>query len=255
MTSTRTEHRMTPDLTPQILPSGPDGLLVRFSLRPAPPAMAAAQSLARSLDEAPPEGVTEIAQGLVSVLLRFDRARTNRDGLRAALEPQVQRLAASPPSAPAPRRRWTIPAVFGGRHGPQLAELANRMGVTQDQAIRQICETELRVLTIGFAPGQPYVGLLPPAWDVPRMATLNPSVPAGAIVVALRQIVMFTATSATGWWQVAQSGFRNFMPQRDDPMPLRAGDAIRYLPVSDQSLQDLTAAPDGLGGATLERLA
>ena len=81
---------MTASLTSDILPAGPDGVLVRFALRPDPVAMTAAQVLARSLQDLPPAGVVEIAPGLVSVLLRFDPARTDRARLTARLRPQAR---------------------------------------------------------------------------------------------------------------------------------------------------------------------
>src|SRR5690606_20631956 len=128
-----------------------------------------------------------------------------------------------------PARRWTIPVAFGDEHGPQLDEVAKAVGCSPDAAIRQICDADLRVLVIGFAPGQPYIGLLPEAWNLPRQSGLTPSVPTGAIVVAGRQIVMFGAESTTGWRQVGRTAFRSVRPTDETPMPLMPGDAIRYV--------------------------
>lgn len=245
-------------LTPEALPAGPDGVLLRFALKPWPEAMAAAQQLVADLETHPPSGVVEIAPALVSVLLRFDPAQTDRaqlaQGLIARARTIADHLALATPAPPAPTRRWIIPAAFGGEDGPQLAEVAELLTLSQDQVIQELCEADLRVLAIGFAPGQPYIGLLPPAWDLPRMSQLNPHVPAGAVVVAVRQIVMFGADSATGWRQVARAAFRSFRPEREPPMPLRAGDAIRYAPVSPSEITALAGHPDGLGGARLEQL-
>ncbi|MCF3973367.1 5-oxoprolinase subunit B family protein [Paracoccus salsus] len=243
-----------PTLAPEILPAGPDGVLLRFGLKPQPLAMAAAQVLAGELDSDLPHGVVEIAPALVSVLLRFDPAATSRAVLARDVLARAERIAGSRPAPPAPLRRWTIPASFGGDDGPQLAEVAELLGVSQDAATRQLCTADLRVLTIGFAPGQPYIGLLPPAWNLPRMPDLNPNVPAGAVVVAVRQIVMFGAESATGWRQIARAAFRTFRPERDEPMPLRAGDAIRYTPASAAEIATLAREADGMGGATVEML-
>lgn len=240
--------------TPQVLPAGVDGFLIRFALRPDPQAMAAAQVMARQLETDTPDGAVEVAPALVSVLLRFDPARVDRDDLARSLAARARAIADRAPDAPDALRRWTIPAAFGGEYGPDLADVADRLGLSQQQAIDQLCNTDLHVLTIGFAPGQPYIGLLPEAWNLPRMADLNPRVPAGAVVVAVRQIVMFGAESATGWRQVACSGFRTFVPDRNPPMPLRAGDAIRYRPVTGDEMQSLSSAADGLGGAVLEAL-
>ena len=160
---------------------------------------------------------------------------------------------AEPP--PAPMRRWTIPAAFGGVAGPQLAEVAALAQCHAEQARRQLLETELRVLAIGFAPGQPYLGLLPPNWNMPRQAGLTPQVPAGALVVAVRQIVLFANASTTGWRQVGQCGFRPFMRDRSTPFALQPGDAIRFTAVAESEIGSLAGASDGLGGARLERLA
>lgn len=245
---------MVIELTPEALPAGLDGVLIRFALTTGPAAMAAAQVLTAELDQAPPEGVTEIAPGLVSVLLRFDRNRVSRADLAKTALRLAQRIATDPPALPAPTRRWTIPAAFGGEHGPQLAEVAGKLDLTPEQAVRDICEADLRVLAIGFAPGQPYIGLMSEAWNLPRMAELNPNVPAGAIVAAVRQFVIFGAPSATGWRQVAQTGLRTFDPARDQPVLLRAGDAIRLAAVAPGELAALQASGDSMGGARLELL-
>lgn len=242
-------------LSPTALPAGPDALLLRFALTPCPSAMAAAQVLAADLDRDAPHGVTEISPALVSVLLRFDPACTTRAELADIVLAKARDIATQTPVPPPATRRWTIPAAFGDRNGPHLAEVASLLGITPQAAIEQICSTELRVLSIGFSPGQPYIGLLPEAWDFPRLSDLTPSVPAGAVVVAVRQLTMFGAQSATGWRHIAVSGFRTFMPERAEPMPLRAGDAIRYAAVPASELETLARHSDGLGGARLEVLA
>lgn len=242
-------------LTPEALPAGPDGVLVRFALTPLPDAIAAAQVLADRLERDPPAGVTEIVPALVSVLVRFDPGRTPRAPLAEALSALAGRAAADRPALPAPLRRWTIPAAFGGEDGRQLAELAGRLELTEAETVRQICTADLRVIAIGFAPGQPYIGLLPAPWDLPRLSDLTPQVPAGAITVAVRQIVMFGAASATGWRQIGRAAFRSFRPERDPPMPLRPGDAIRFAPADAAEIAALAETPDGMGGARLERLA
>ncbi|WP_304616586.1 5-oxoprolinase subunit B family protein [Paracoccus sp. (in: a-proteobacteria)] len=240
-----------PELSPEILPHGLDGLLVRFSLSPDPRAMAAVQRLAADLSDRPPEGSVEIAPALVSCLLRFDPARTRPEALEADLLARAR--AALVDGAPlAPRRRWTLPTAFGGAAGPELEPIARQMGLTPDQAIAQICGTDLAVLAIGFAPGQPYLGLLPEGWNLPRLPDLVPEVPAGAVVVALRQIVIFGNPSPTGWRQVGRMAFRSFWPDRAEPMPLAPGDAIRLVPVPADRIAALEAEPDGMGGATCE---
>jgi KipI family sensor histidine kinase inhibitor len=247
---------MTDDftITPEVLPFGSDGVIVRFAREPCPEAMAAVQSLTADIKRNPPIGVIEVAPALVTVLLRFDAKQTERAILSRNLLILSRSIAAKPRPMPEPARRWTIPATFGGANGPQLDEVAALLGCKSEEAVRQLCESELRVLAIGFTPGQPYIGLLPEAWNLPRMAALNHAVPAGAILVAVRQITMYSATGITGWRHVGCSGFRSFLPGRTPATLLRQGDVIRYRPVSTSELSGLTEAADGLCGARLELL-
>ena len=231
-----------------ILPLGQDGVLVRFGdgFTPNPDAALALGDGVRAADL---PGVTEVATSLGSVLVRFARDKTHRAVIAAALRGLVDTARDASPAAPA--RLWTIPASFGGDSGPQLAEAAEIAGLSPAAAAKQIAATELSVLAIGFAPGQPYLGHLPAGWDMPRQTTLTPQVPAGALVVALRQVVLFGNPSPTGWRWIGTCAFSPFRPDRAEPFALRAGDRIRFTATDAATIADLRAnGTDGLGGAT-----
>ncbi|MBR9894504.1 allophanate hydrolase subunit 1, partial [bacterium] len=144
-------------LDPEVLPVGLDGYLVRFALTPEPAAMTAARRFATRIEEATPAGVVEIAAALVSVLVRFESS-ADRGALEMQLKGMADEIVSGPLDMPTPTRLWTIPVAFGGEEGPQLAQAAKAAGLTEAQAVDEICAADLRVLTIGFAPGQPYIG-------------------------------------------------------------------------------------------------
>lgn len=240
---------MPQDAAPyRIFPFGQDGVLVRFGDdRSTHPQTALAR--AEQMRAATISGVTEIASSLGSVQVRFLPERVDR----AALVAQLETLLTSPlPPDTGGTRVWTIPACFDG---PQLAEAAALADLSPDAAIAQLTATPLTVLAIGFAPGQPYLGHLPPPWGMERLATLTPQVPAGAIVVALRQVVLFANASPTGWRWVGTCGFRPFMVGRAEPVALRAGDMIRFAAIDAATLAGLQTSADGLGGAICQAAA
>ncbi|MEC9102411.1 MAG: carboxyltransferase domain-containing protein, partial [Pseudomonadota bacterium] len=82
MTPTQTPPNTT-ETTPQveILPHGPDGIVLRLGLTPDAATLAAVGLLRQALETKAPQGVTEIAGSLTSVFLRFDPGRTTRDAL------------------------------------------------------------------------------------------------------------------------------------------------------------------------------
>jgi len=241
---------------PEILPLGQTGVLVRFARSPSAEATGAAQAFAAAAAEAKPKGVSEVIPSLSSVLVQFDPAHTTRAAVAGALRPLATGRDWLSAPLPHPARRWTIPIAFGGEHGPQLAEFASLAGVSEAQAVEEVCRADLRVLAIGFAPGLPYLGLMPPHWDVPRQPALTPRVPAGALAAAVRQFVLFPAASATGWRQIGLAAFRPFLQTRSEPFLLKPGDSVRLESASHDAFRDIQATSvDGLGGARCEVLA
>ena len=234
-----------------ICPLGIDGVLVRFSRALSPQANDAAHAFCDAVIDARLSGVTEVAPSLTSVRVAFDPAKTDRDSLTRALRDLLAQLRDADAS---PRRLWRIPVAFGPAHAPQLAEAAALAGLTPDQAVAQITAQQLRVLAIGFAPGQPYLGMMPPHWDIPRQSELTPKVPRGALVTAVRQLIIFAADTPTGWRQIGQSAFAVWRPDSDRPFALDPGDAVQCVAVSDDTLRDLQANPDSNGGATCKVL-
>ena len=110
-------------------------------------------------------------------------------------------------------------------------------------------------MTIGFAPGQPYLGRLPPHWDIPRLSELTPNVPEGALVTAVRQYCLFSKAMPTGWRHVGQTAFRAFRPEEANPFPMNTGDEVAFTQVSEDELDRIIARDvSGNGGATREAL-
>ena len=155
---------------------------------------------------------------------------------------------------PLPRGRslWRVPAAFGGDAGPQLAEAAELAGMSEDEAIASITGSRTRVQTIGFAPGMPYLGELPPAWDIPRQSKLTAEVPKGGLCVAIRQLVLFPNNTPTGWRHIAQTRLRLFRPESETPFILRPGDEVEFRAVTPQDLDGIGDDPNG--GAVREDL-
>ena len=118
----------------------------------------------------------------------------------------------------------------------------------------EIAASRLRVLAIGFAPGQPYLGFLDDHWNIPRQTEVTPRVPQGAVVVAVRQVIPFANASPTGWRQIGRTAFRCYSKNSVPPIPLKAGDEVQFDPVSAVELARLEDAGP-LGGAVAERLA
>jgi len=143
--------------------------------------------------------------------------------------------------------------LYGSETGSDLEEVASMLGVSEAVAIEQHTESVLRVLTLGFAPGCCYLGLLPENWDLPRLKVIKPQVPAGAILIALRQTVMPSAAMPTGWRCIGRTPLNNFNYSQSPPVSVKHGDEVQYTPVSESEFRQLQALQKE-GKSVIERV-
>lgn len=235
---------------PRIRRVGLSGLLVQFGEGMTEPANRAAIAFRAAVEAQHWPQVRETSTSLVSTFISADLAATQPQELTDTLEELLATQDWSTAPLPAGRTLWEIPTLYGTDAAPQLEEAAQAAGISPEQAVAELSSARVRVLTIGFAPGQPYTGELPPHWNIPRQQALTRSVPAGALVVAIRQLIIFTNASPTGWRHVGQTAFRTFRPQSALPIALTPGDELCFPAVSSTEYARIVQTDtSGDGGA------
>ncbi len=248
-----TQTHATTTRFPRIAPVGIAGLLVSFADKLSEPANRAALAFRAAIEADALDGIEEVSTSLTSTFVRFDPLHLDHAQLIAHVEALLKARDWTRADLPVGRRHFRIPCVFGTDLAPQFDEAAQAAGLTARQAIDSLTAARPRVLTIGFAPGQPYTGQLGPEWDIPRQTALTPRVPEGALVVAIRQLIIFSAATQTGWRHIGQTAFRCFRPESDEPFALRPGDEISLRAITPAELERIRAEDrTGQGGAELE---
>jgi KipI family sensor histidine kinase inhibitor len=124
-----------------------------------------------------------------------------------------------------------IPVQYGGRHGPDLAEVAAHADMTQKQVVELHAATEYVVFFLGFQPGFAYLGGLDPALHTPRRAEPRVAVPAGSVAIGGEQTGVYPAVSPGGWQLIGHTSITLFDPDRNPPSTLQSGDRVRFVPV------------------------
>lgn len=237
---------------PRIATVGLSGLAVSFAGEMSDAANRAAIAFRAVVEAQDWPEVLETSSTLVSCFLSVDLAEADFEDLRTRLEGLLATRDWLEADLPAGRKLWTLPCCFDGAAAPQMDDAAEAAGLSLADARADLIAARTRVITLGYAPGQPYLGTLAPHWDIPRQSNLTPKVPAGALVVAIRQLVLFTAAMPTGWRHIGTTAFRTFDPARDIPVALTPGDDVRFCEITEAELRDLQK--DSMGGATWEAL-
>lgn len=205
------------------MPLGDRAVLVRFADKIDVAANAEAIGFAQRLKARLPAGIVEVTPNLVSVLVRYDPARTTY----AALAGEI-RLAGSGEAESGQARTHQVKIIYGGEEGPHLEAVATGLGLSVESFIKAHRAKALRVLSLGFAPGFIYCGLHDPDLMVPRREEVVPLVPSGSVLFAARQTAITATPVSTGWSIIGRTRFLNFDPHATRPTRAIAGDHIIF---------------------------
>ena len=124
-----------------------------------------------------------------------------------------------------------IPVVYGGKFGPDLADVAEHCGMSDQQVIQIHSEAVYRVYFIGFAPGFPYLGGMDTRIACPRLTTPRIRIPAGSVGIAESQTGIYPNVSAGGWRIIGCSPTALFDAGESPPSLLEPGATVRFVPV------------------------
>lgn len=186
-------------------------------------------------------GVVELVPTFRSLMIHYDPMRLGEAELKAELSPM---LAGS--SVILHRERvWTLPVCYGGAFGPDLAEVAERTGHSEEQVVALHAGVMWHVYTLGFLPGYPYMGDGPEALSLPRRESPRLKVPMGSVCIAFRLAGIYSLESPGGWHLLGRTPVRLFDRRRENAVLLAPGDKVRFAPVDAErygALEDEAAA-------------
>lgn len=143
-------------------------------------------------------------------------------GLRAAVE---MPLDLRPQAA---NRLHRIVVSYGGKAGPDLAALAERAGLSQQDWIAQHAAAEYRVAFLGFQPGFAYLAGLPEKLRAPRRAEPRVRVPAGSLAIGGSYAGIYPQSGPGGWQIVGVTDVVLFDPRQSSPALFAPGDRVRF---------------------------
>lgn len=182
-------------------------------------------------------GLRRPVPAYASLLVPFDPERIEAAAARRAVEevladPAVEEPGPEAgPGAAGDRAPVEIPVRYGGSDGPDLDEVAARLGRSLDEIVALHTAPVYRVFMIGFSPGFPYLGPLPSELELPRRAEPRSRVPAGSVAIAGRQTGIYPTESPGGWHLIGRTGERLWDPAADPPSRLDPGDLVRFVAI------------------------
>ncbi len=235
-------HALAPDCAPRILPLGDTALTVEFGQAIDPAVHALVLGFTSALDALTNSGqltgVIEWVPAFCSVTVHFDPQQHDAERLAADL----LLLANKGQRASASGCRWHLPVCFDAACAPDLDELASARQLRREEVVALMTETVFTVYMLGFLPGFPYLGGLPAALEMPRLATPRTAVPPRSIAVAGRMCAAYPWQSPGGWRLLGRTPIQLFDAANSRrPALLAPGDEVRWQAIDRATYDELTA--------------
>ena len=230
-------------MTVRLLDAGDGALTVELGDRITPDLVARVRALDQVLRAALARGdlpgVIETMPTFRSLTVLYDPLQTRRALLDPALTGLLQQADHAPVAA---GRRWRLPVCYGSSFGADLADVAAATGLAPDAVVQMHASTEVSVYMIGFMPGFPFMGDLPPALRMPRRREPRLRVPAGSVAITGSLTAIYPWQSPGGWQLIGRCPVPLFDAAAAQPALLAAGDRVRFEAVDTLRFAALEAA-------------
>jgi inhibitor of KinA len=213
-----------------LTPVGESALLLSLGAVLTPEVNARIRSLDIQLHQRPLEGILEWVPGYTSLMVFYDPGRLGVSRLQSHL---VTLWEESESYTLPPPKQITIPVIYGGESGPDLAWLADFHGLSAAAVVRLHTAPTYLVGMMGFTPGFAYLLGLDPLLAAPRRETPRTLVPAGSVGIAGLQTGIYPLDSPGGWQLIGKTDQRLYDQVREQPFLLSPGDEVIFMPQSE----------------------
>lgn len=196
------------------------------------------EAIERARSDASFGAIVDVVPTFRSLTVHFDPLRCDGQRLGEAL----LQLAETSGAIEAMGRQWCLPVCFDDEFAPDLSELAHIKGMAREAVIDRLTTAEFRVYMIGFMPGFPYMGGLPPELQMPRLASPRKAVPERSLAIAGEMCAVYPWESPGGWRLLGRTPVPMFSAADPVPALLASGDCVRWRVIDRDTYLELEAA-------------
>lgn len=215
----------------KILTAGDASLLIEFGNEISPEINSKITATVQLMKEQHIEGVVDIIPAFCSLLINYDPRVISYDEIRKRMKRLLKMDVKAGESS---RRVFEIPVCYGGEYGPDLANIAEHAGLSEEEVIKIHSSRDYLIYMLGFLPGFCYLGGLDERIHTPRLANPRIKINAGSVGIGGSQTGIYPLDSPGGWQLMGMTPVKTYDPDRETPILLSAGDYIRFIPVEEE---------------------
>ena len=221
--------------------AGDASLLVEFGKEINPEINRKIAATVQLMREQHIEGVVDVIPAFCSLLINYDPRVIGYEEIskriKSLLKVEIQ--------AGAERKKiFEIPVCYGGEFGPDIANIAEHAGLTEEEVIEIHSSRDYLIYMLGFLPGFCYLGGLDERIFTPRLANPRLKIDAGSVGIGGSQTGIYPLDSPGGWQLMGKTPVKTYDPTRETPILVEAGDYIRFVPIDEEEFNRIKELVD-----------
>lgn len=238
--STHPAPVQSPRRPPEIeaVPFGDSALMLKVATTDVEERQAGGRRLQEILLDVRPHGLLDVVAGVDSLLVEFDCLAVSHAQLTQTIRLAVAGTGRRRSEPGRTAELFVIPMVVNEAFSPDLPDVAEELGISQEAVLRIVEDSELSINLLASAMA-PMMGTVRFPGQVSRCKEPRTNVDSGSVMVAGTSAIIQPFPGPTGWKVIGRTPLTVCDIREDPPTSYMPGDRVRFRIVSSSEWERL----------------